>query len=42
MFGWAGDFVAPGSLGCTEGFEPGFALDFGFGKNTFVRNKFSL
>ena len=26
--------MVPGSLGCMEGSEPGFASNFGFGKNT--------
>ena len=34
MSGWAGDFVVPGSLGCTEGSEPEFASCFGSGKNS--------
>ena len=36
MSGHAGGFVVPGSLECTEGPEPEFALCFGSGKNSSV------
>ena len=34
MCRWAGGFVVPGSLGCTEGSDLEFVSCFGFGKNS--------